>query len=196
MSKIFYIMGKSSTGKDTIFKHLLADETLNLKRIVPYTTRPIRIKEKEGVEYHFTDENGLRSIKEEGRLIEVREYNTFQGIWKYFTALDNELDVSKNNYIIIGTIESYIATKKYFGEDTIVPILVELSDGDRLQRALNREKKQEHPKYEELCRRFLADAQDFSEENILRAGIVKRFQNKDLDQCVSEIKEYIQWILK
>ena len=196
MSKIFYIMGKSSTGKDTIFKHLLADETLNLKRIVPYTTRPIRIKEKEGVEYHFTDENGLRSIKEEGRLIEVREYNTFQGIWKYFTALDNELDVSKNNYIIIGTIESYIATKKYFGEDTIVPILVELSDGDRLQRALNREKKQEHPKYEELCRRFLADAQDFSEENILRAGITKRFQNEDLDQCVSEIKEYIQWILK
>ena len=58
MGKIFCLMGKSSTGKDTIYKELLQNEELSLKRIVPYTTRPIRVGETEGVEYHFTDEEG------------------------------------------------------------------------------------------------------------------------------------------
>ena len=35
--------------------------------------------------------------------------------------------------------------------------MIELDDGVRLQRALDREKAQDHPKYEEMCRRFLED---------------------------------------
>ena len=50
----------------------------------------------------------------------------------------------------------------------------------------------ENPKYEELCRRFLADSQDFSEEKIEESGIEKRFQNINLDDCVKEIIEYIK----
>ena len=43
-----------------------------------------------------------------------------------------------------------------------------------------------------MCRRFLADQSDFSEENILKAGIWKRFENADLDKCVEEIINYIK----
>ena len=53
MGKIFYIMGKSSTGKDTIFEELLGRRELDLHNIVLYTTRPIRAKETEGVQYYF-----------------------------------------------------------------------------------------------------------------------------------------------
>ena len=49
MGKIVYLMGKSSTGKDTIYKRLLDEMSQRLHRIVPYTTRPIRLKEKNGV---------------------------------------------------------------------------------------------------------------------------------------------------
>ena len=56
MGKMIYLMGKSSTGKDTVYRKLLSWKEMNLKRIVPYTTRPIRIGEKEGNEYTFTDE--------------------------------------------------------------------------------------------------------------------------------------------
>ena len=56
MGKIYCIMGKSSTGKDTLFKKILGDESLALKTIVPYTTRPARAGEKNGVEYFFCDE--------------------------------------------------------------------------------------------------------------------------------------------
>ena len=56
MSKIYYMIGKSSTGKDTLFKRILFDETLQLKTLVSYTTRPIRDGETEGIEYFFCDE--------------------------------------------------------------------------------------------------------------------------------------------
>ena len=56
MGKIFYIMGKSSSGKDTIYRKLQESENLKLGRLVLYTTRPIRDGEKEGQEYHFVDE--------------------------------------------------------------------------------------------------------------------------------------------
>lgn len=48
MGKIFYIMGKSSSGKDTIYSRLLEDSQLGLSRIVLYTTRPMREGEQEG----------------------------------------------------------------------------------------------------------------------------------------------------
>ena len=52
---------------------------------------------------------------------------------------------------------------------------------------MKREKQQKEPKYEELCRRFLADAKDFSDNKLKRAGIKKRYDNTDSDICLNEI---------
>ena len=70
-------------------------------------------------------------------------------------------------------------------------VYIEVEDGERLIRAVKREKEQETPKYEELCRRFLADQEDFSEEKIKEAGISRRFENDDLDVCVRNIIDFI-----
>lgn len=191
MSKIFCLMGKSASGKDTVYKHLITEKELGLKKIVPYTTRPIREKEVNGVQYYFTDEAGMKALMDEGRVIESRSYNTVHGIWYYFTVDDHQIDLSNDNYIIIGTPESFGKLCEYFGSKVVVPIYIELDDGDRLQRALNRERKQETPKYEEMCRRFLADARDFSEENLTGISKDNRFANDDLDKCVSNIKDFI-----
>lgn len=195
MGKIVYLMGKSSTGKDTIYRELLRENTYELKKIIPYTTRPIRIKEQDGREYFFTDEEGYTKLVESGKVIEHRTYHTYHGLWRYFTVDDGQIDLQKENYICIGTLESYESTKAYFGANAMIPVLIELDDGVRLQRALNREKKQEHPKFEEMCRRFLADSEDFSEEKIMHAGIEKRFYNEDLEQCLREIRDYIAIML-
>lgn len=192
MGKMIYLMGKSSTGKDTVYRKLLSWKEMNLKRIVPYTTRPIRIGEKEGNEYHFTDETEYKRLEEQGVIIEARAYHTYHGLWRYFTVDDGKIDLSKENYLMIGTLESYVNTAEYFGKDKVLPVLLELDDGIRLQRALNRERKQKNPRYQELCRRYLADAEDFSEEKIKKAGITERFSNDNLEKCIAEIKEYIQ----
>ena len=180
-------MGKSATGKDTIYKRLLADEKLNLKKIVTYTTRPIRAGEKPGEEYFFIGEDDVKKLDEEGKIVELRAYNTVHGIWKYMTVADENIDLKNNDYLIIGTPESYKGCVKFFGPDVMVPILITVPDGERLQRALNREKKQQNPKYEEMCRRFLSDAADFSEEKLKEAGIEHSFQNDNLDECYETI---------
>lgn len=192
MGKIFCIIGKSATGKDTIYERLLQDEDLQLKRIIPYTTRPIRDHEEDGREYHFVTEEDVVELKNKGLIVEMREYRTVYGPWKYFTVNDGNIQLDKENYSLIGTVEGYVMIRDYFGGDKVVPVYVEVEDGDRLLRAIAREKKQDVPKYEEMCRRFLADAKDFSEENIKAAGITRRFYNANLSQTIQEIKAFIQ----
>lgn len=185
MNKIFYLMGKSASGKDSIFKKI-KEQVPELKTIVIYTTRPIREGETDGVEYYFADEKKLEELEAQGKMIELRAYHTVHGVWKYFTADDGQFD-GDENYIAIGTLESYEKMREYFGEEKILPLYVEVEDGLRLERAVAREKEQKNPKYEELCRRFLADSVDFSEENLNRLGITFRFSNVDMDKCVKEI---------
>lgn len=191
MGMLFYLMGKSSSGKDTIYKTLIADEALSLRRIVPYTTRPIRDGEQDGVEYFFADDEDVRRLQEAGRIIELRVYHTCYGDWKYFTVMDDQIDLMCYNYLMIGTPESYEKTRDYFGAQNVCPLLIELDDGERLQRALDRERLQDHPQYEEMCRRFLADAGDFAEEKLRALGLTKRFYNGDLEACIGELKAYI-----
>lgn len=194
--KIIYIMGKSSAGKDTIYKIL--KEKIDVKPYVLYTTRPMRTGEKEGIDYNYlTNEEMEKYFQEQGsKIIESRTYNTVYGPWTYATILDNQF-LSKKDLLMTGTLESYNAIETYFKKNDdidIVPIYIEVEDGIRLERALKREKEQKNPKYVELCRRFIADSKDFSDENINKSGIKKRFQNNNINDCVNEIIEYIKII--
>ena len=192
MGKIVCLMGKSSTGKDTIYKELLKRKNIAFRTVVPYTTRPIRAGEQEGVEYHFTDEEGFQSLKAQGKIIEDRAYNTCHGLWRYFTVDDGKIAQGETDDLLIGTLEAYQKLVAYFGAEKALPAYVALDDGVRLQRALDREKKQAQPKYEEMCRRFLADSEDFSEEKLKEAGNPKSFYNDNLDECIDKIEQYLR----
>lgn len=185
-------MGKSSSGKDTIYKRLLEDQELKLRNIILYTTRPMRQGEQPGREYYFVGEEIFRQYQEQGKIIESRTYQTVYGPWTYFTADDGQIDLEKRNYLGIGTLDSYVHMKEYFGEGQLFPLYIEVEDGERLKRAMRREELQPEPKYAEMCRRFLADEEDFSEKNLEKAGIVRRFRNIDLETCVNELKNCIQ----
>ena len=75
MGKIYYMMGKSSSGKDTIYKDIRKDLP-ELKTLTLYTTRPMREGEKDGVEYYFVTDEILEKYREEGKIIELRTYQT------------------------------------------------------------------------------------------------------------------------
>ncbi|MCR4869094.1 MAG: guanylate kinase [Lachnospiraceae bacterium] len=193
MSKIYMIMGKSATGKDTIYARLMKRRDLKLKKIVPYTTRPMREGETDGVTYHFCSDQKLAELTEAGKVVEKRTYQTVYGPWNYFTVDDDQIDLTKQqDYLIIGTLEAFNRIRNYYGKRRVVPIYIEVEDGIRLTRALGREKKQKEPKYDEMCRRFLADQQDFSEENLKKAGVRKRFVNLSLETTVDVIAAYIK----
>lgn len=186
--KIFYVMGKSASGKDTIYKRL-RQSLPQMGTVVMYTTRPMRDGEENGREYHFTDRAFLEQVKKEGRLIECRTYETVCGPWDYFTVDDGQIELESGSYLMMGTLESYRKMREYYGAEVLVPIYIQVEDGLRLQRALDRERSQSHPNYSEMCRRFLADEQDFSEENLAACGIDRRYENVELERCLGEIIE-------
>ena len=136
MGKIYYIMGKSSSGKDTLFRKI-KQELPMLQTVTLYTTRPKREGEREGVEYHFVTDEQMHIFERQGKVVELRTYNTVHGAWKYATI--------------------------------------------------------EVPRYAEMCRRFLADTEDFSEEHLRAAGIKKRYYNDDQKRCLDEIIEDIRY---
>ena len=100
---------------------------------------------------------------------------------------DRQIDLEQGDYLLIGTLETYEKIREYYGAEHLVPIYIEVEDGERLARALERERRQAVPKYKEMCRRFLADEEDFCEENLKRLGIDKRYRNTDMETCLNEI---------
>lgn len=186
MSRIYCVTGKSASGKDSIFQAILQNPPIALSTVITYTTRPIRDHETDGVEYFFTDTENFEKLKIQGKIIEFRCYHTVHGDWYYFTVDDGQI-TDDRDYLIVTDLHQYESLVSYFGPERIVPLYVEIDDGERLTRALEREKHQAEPKYAEMCRRFLADNADFSEENIQRLGIKKRYINDNFDSCVKTI---------
>jgi guanylate kinase len=191
MGKIFCLMGKSSSGKDSTFNRLKEDKDLNLKPVISYTTRPKRNNETNGVEYYFINEEILDEYIMTGKVIEKREYDTINGKWVYCTIDNDQFNLEKENYIAIVTLEAYKSFQSYFGSDKVFPVYIVVDDGVRLGRALGREGKQEYPNYDEMCRRFLADGIDFSSDELNNTGIKKHYNNNNLEECIENIKQDI-----
>lgn len=191
---IYYLMGKSASGKDSIF-HILLEKT-GWKQLIPYTTRPMREGEVEGQEYHFISEEEFQDYIASGKMAEYRVYDTVFGKWYYGTVLAEESATKKDvgtasrtgeNRLAIGTLESYLQLKTKLGRESIFPIYIEVPPELRLKRALLREEGRGKLTEEEIQRRFKADDEDFSEEKLKEAEIGKRYQNITLLDCVEEI---------
>ena len=166
MGKIFYLMGKSASGKDSIYKRLrsLCPE---LKSIVLYTTRPMRDGEQEGVEYHFIGQKQLKKLEQSGKVVEVRTYQTVFGPWSYATVDDGQINLAQADYLVIGTLDSYEKLREYYGKEKLVPLYVTVDDGVRLERAIARERQQQE------------------------LDVTEVFENQELEACVQAIADRI-----
>ena len=176
MGKLFVIIGKSASGKDKLYSFLLQEAALGFKPLIPYTTRPPREGEVDGESYHFTTKEEMRRLRKERKIAEERVYHTMEGDWFYFTVIEGA-DLEHFNYLCIGTLRSYTELRDSFGRDRVVPVYIEVSDHERLLRAIERESHEKQPNYKEVCRRFVADCDDFSESVLKEAGVKRRFSN-------------------
>ena len=168
MGRIHCIIGKSASGKDTLFSSILSSNNGEIIPVVPYTTRPKRLYEKDGVDYVFVSEREMEELEKQGQVVEKRSYQTVHGTWYYFTRTFHMEE--KKNYLLITTLEGAISLQRYYGSDLVCVVYLYLDDKDRLLRSIERESKQYKPNYSEVCRRFLADQKDFSDEKL---GLIK-----------------------
>jgi hypothetical protein len=191
LAKIFCIVGASCSGKDTIFQRLI-DVDKTLVPIITYTTRPIRQKERNGKEYYFVDNKVYHKLKNSDKIIEYRSYKTVHGTWYYFTANDGQIDIkSDKTYIMVNTLEGVQKLQSIYPNNLVV-IHICVDERDRLLRCIAREMNGNED-YVEMCRRFVADAKDYSINNFNNIGIPHiRVQNECVQDCVDEIRKIIK----
>ena len=183
MSRIFCIVGKSCSGKDTLYARILAQNRPGLIPVVPCTTRPRRPGEVEGQSYHFVTQEQLRQYENQGQVIEKREYHTTQGLWTYFT-LRFDLDTDR---LLITTLAGARALMDCYGPGHVRGVYLHVDDRTRLLRYIDRESRQARPDYAEVCRRFLADQTDFSAEQLDRfPGLRSIDANRPPEDCLAQ----------
>lgn len=190
MGKIYMLLGKSASGKDTI-RQLIQKAYPNFKNIVTYTTRPMRAGEKEGESYHFVTDEEFERMDTEGMFFEKRKYLTPAGVWKYATS-KQDFDLSSTKYMLVGTLPMLASYKSVFAND-VIPIYIERSGANRLLGSMRRisPSNNQEQEMEEICRRFLSDQKDYSPENLKKAGISTQFLNNNPTECACKILEYI-----
>lgn len=154
--------------------------------VVSFTTRPMRVGEVEGKDYNFLTFKEFCKLED---VVECRGYTTKGSDREWYYGIRKSGFKDENGkYILIATLESFRSIEKYFPDDSIIPIYIKVGDETRLERMMIREKKQGRANYREICRRFLADDDDFMEAD----SWGKYFINDDLNKCVEEIIEYIR----
>jgi len=65
------LIGESGSGKSTVERKLVEK---GFKRAISHTTRPIRVNERDGVDYFFVSRDEIVRMKSEGRFAEYIPY--------------------------------------------------------------------------------------------------------------------------
>lgn len=156
--KIVALFGEAGTGKTYIQKQMINTNfgKKYLSQIISSTTRPPRVGERDGVEYHFIP-TPAQFLNEEN-VSKWIEFTRFRDWW-YGTSIDS-LSTEKINIGVfnITGIESLLRNPAI----DCLPIRVKTYDKLRLFRQLSREA---NPDCHEICRRFITDSQDFNHIN-------------------------------
>ena len=139
MNKLFLLLGKASSGKDTILKLVLEQiekENLNVKKLLSNTTRPRRNGEKEGVEYHFTTLHEFDTLYKQEEIVEYAVYKVNNMNWIYFSTKNQLQKLYNSNLIKIINPTGFKQLKPY--NNQIVSILIECPDEIRKERYIKR----------------------------------------------------------
>lgn len=184
--QITILVGQSASGKDAILRKLVDD--YGYLPIISVTSRPIRVNEKDGVDYLFESKETFLKLIKNNRLIEYRTYNTLvngvRDVWYY--GLIKHILNDNNKYVVILDIKGTKDFISYYGKDKCEVIYVDCPSEVRKERAMKRGSFD----LTEWERRSKCDEVDFSEDK--RIGVVDRVVQNwgiSLDDVVKEIVE-------
>lgn len=188
--KLFLILGKSASGKDSILKEIISQ--LDIFNAISFTTRPMRMNEKNLVDYEFITPEDFKYKLNNNEIAEHVTYDVIneQGEpdqWHYGLSMNQ---LTKSPYIV--TIVNPIGFKTLENMEEfkgkIVSILIETpNDKDRLLRMFSRDNITNQKCYE-ICRRYFADLEDF--KDIMCDYIV--YNDGDFNNAVNQVKSIIK----
>ena len=177
-SKVLVICGKTACGKTTIVKGI----TNKYNEVKSYTTRPKRKGEVD--EYVFVTKEEFDKLASENKFINIRDYYTEYGLWRYGTPL--EVLLSTENPMLILDEQGLENIQNKLGRDNIISILIEADETVRLYRSLNRDEATEQ-NTREIKRRIKDDDIKFKKRELYNYIL----DNNNLD----ELQKNIEFIL-
>ena len=183
------LLGKTASGKDTILNELV--KKYNYRKMITYTTRPMRKGEIQDKTYHFISDEEFLKKKEEGFFLEYNEFNTAEGVWRYGSAKEDYLNATDDTVIILtpsglSALKVYIARQKV--DIDIISIYI-YANNNTIEKRL----KKRGDKKEEADRRIKADNVDFDGVQNVVDRIFYNNNTNDLDEVVKKIHEYITY---
>ena len=179
--EIVVLTGFSGAGKDTLAKKLL--EKLNYESLVGQTTRTIRNEEVDGNEYFFVSNEEMLSDVANGKILELREYQTIYGKWFYGT---NVTKFEKNKkYIKIADLDGAMFFKSLKNVKTTV-IFIDCPDEIRKERCKTSRKEFSE---EEWNRRLEDDNNKYGYDYISKADYI--VQNINLEKALKKIENIL-----
>lgn len=98
------ILGKTGSGKDSIINSLMIKH--GYKRIIVYTTRPMRKNEMQHKDYHFISEEDFKQKISSEFFAEWKVYTTTEGIWYYGSAIE-DYEMADAKTVVILTPAGY-----------------------------------------------------------------------------------------
>ena len=153
---IIVLVGKTASGKTTIANELCKHH--GYKRIVTYTTRPMRENEMQDVDYHFISNKQFNKMIENGEFTEYKRYNTAHGVWSYGSVVTAEQELSDDCYVIILTPQGLRDLSRKISRYIAFYLNVDFeSQLERLKKRGDEE--------QQIIKRLENDAKDF--ENVL-----------------------------
>ena len=179
MKKIKIILGKMGSGKTTLAKEL---EKRGMKRIVTYTTRPIRPGEIDGVDYHFISPEEFNRMVEEDLFAEYITYNATFGTCSYGSLKEDYFCNEEDKVIVLNPYGLTMVKEKNIPH---ISIFLDPPATVLQERLLRR-----GDNAEEIKRRLARDEEDFAG---MKADIYIR-ENIVPEEVADKIEKYVNAI--
>lgn len=183
--KVIALYGKSGAGKDTV-KRIMLDLLPDANDIIKFTTRPPRDYEVNGKDYYFISQDGFESMIMSDLMLEVTFFNN----WLYGSSTLS----LKRDKINIGVFDLHgLASILEDNRLEVIPVEIFSTDKILLTRSINRV----NGNYREICRRFMADQDDWEKYKSLielcrdEGFIIPNTYNDE--QC---LKEEVQFFIQ
>lgn len=181
--KPLMILGPSAVGKDTMINRLKAKYPGVIYKLPSYTTRPMRNGEVEGVDYFFVTKEQFQSMREEGSLFGVQEYNH-----NFYASNKNKLKevmADKSKVIILNyNIEPANSVKDDLDFNYVA--VLPPSEGELRNRLIKRGTKAEE--ITNRMRNSIREIQLINEANYIQYRLV----NDDEERAFNKLDEHLR----
>ena len=174
------LIGASASGKTEAAKML--GKLFGIRKVVTTTTRPMRVGERDGVDYFFVDEEEFIRREKAGRFAETALYSGNH----YGTGLDQ---IGPDKVLIVEP-QGYKNFRK-LNDPSIIAFYIDVPEALRGERMRLRGDKEEN-----IARRLSTDRIDFAKSNIGPVDFEIDGREKTVEQIATEIHSLYQKALK